>query len=444
MTIAASEKTKLSYEFGGPIGTFLLMASSHFLVYYLWISLTYYQGGLFFPHGLADILPFLKRIATHIAMGAAPTLSAAVLYLGFILLQFLFASTLPGVWVKGLPVASENNRRYDYLCNALASWYATLILAVVLHLSGLLALTVWANQLGPLITVSVIAADLISLALYLIPLLLKTHGQISYNPVYDYFMGTMLNPRIGKVDIKMFSDIRASWMLLFLVTLSAAAKQYQEIGSVSWPMLFIIVAQGLYANACMKGEECVPTTWDIFQEKCGWMFVFWNFTMIPFAYSFQAFYILKNNPQYPFIFTLLLFIALFAAYYVWDTANSQKNRFRMQQRGTYVPRHTFPQLPWGTLKEPRYLKTAKGDLLLIDGWYAYARKIHYTADIIMATTWGLCCGFSGLLPYLYPAFFIVMIVHRYFRDDRRCAKKYQEDWERYQKAVPYIFIPYIY
>jgi len=32
-------------------------------------------------------------------------------------------------------------------------------------------------------------------------------------------------------------------------------------------MIFMVVAHGLYANACFKGEECIPLTWDIFHEK---------------------------------------------------------------------------------------------------------------------------------------------------------------------------------
>ncbi len=37
---------------------------------------------------------------------------------------------------------------------------------------------------------------------------------------------------------------------------------------------------------------------------------------------------------------------------------SQKSRFRMQMQGSYKHRWTFPQLPWGTLKNPTYLQTA--------------------------------------------------------------------------------------
>mmetsp|Transcript_33214 Transcript_33214/g.130756 ORF Transcript_33214/g.130756 Transcript_33214/m.130756 type:complete len:149 (-) Transcript_33214:1429-1875(-) len=70
-----------------------------------------------------------------------------------------------------------------------------------------------------------------------------------------------------------------------------------------------------------------------------------------------------------------LFIALFGAYYVWDTSQSQRTRFRLQQVGAYKPRFTFPQLPWGTLKDPKYLTTETGSKLLISGWWKYARKV---------------------------------------------------------------------
>ena len=82
-------------------------------------------------------------------------------------------------------------------------------------------------------------------------------------------------------------------------------------------------------------------------------------------------------------------------------------------RGTYKPRNTFPQLPWSTLsKNARVLSDSKGNTLLVDGWYKYVRKAHYTADIIMALCWGLSCGFRNLLPYFYFFFFLGMIIHR--------------------------------
>jgi len=42
----------------------------------------------------------------------------------------------------------------------------------------------------------------------------------------------------------------------------------------------MLAAHWLYANACQKGEESVPTTWDIFHEKWGWMLV-WTYACPP-------------------------------------------------------------------------------------------------------------------------------------------------------------------
>jgi Delta24(24(1))-sterol reductase len=208
----------------------------------------------------------------------------------------------------------------------------------------------------------------------------------------------------------------------------------------------LVLAHGLYTNACMKGEECVPYTWDLFYEKWGWMLIFWNFCGVPFVYCAQARYLYVHNivaHQNP-LYTAALFGALLLAYYVWDTAQSQRNRFRMMQRGTYQRRpYAFPQLPWGTLHNPSFLRTANGGTLLTDGWWRYARKIHYTMDVVMAGLWGATCGTAHVLPYFYLCFFTAMITHRYLRDADRCSRKYGADWDHYCRQVPYIFIPYV-
>ncbi len=72
---------------------------------------------------------------------------------------------------------------------------------------------------------SMISGDLISFGIYFWGIIGKHSIRMSGNIFYDYFMGSMLNPRFGILDIKMFAEIRASWLQLFLLTLSAALKQ---------------------------------------------------------------------------------------------------------------------------------------------------------------------------------------------------------------------------
>ena len=42
-------------------------------------------------------------------------------------------------------------------------------------------------------------------------------------------------------------------------------------------MAFMVLATGLYINACAKGAECIPQTIDMYYEKDGFMLTFWNF-----------------------------------------------------------------------------------------------------------------------------------------------------------------------
>ena len=176
------------------------------------------------------------------------------------------------------------------------------------------------------------------------------------------------------------------------------------------------------------------------------MLIFWNFSGVPFVYYLQSHYILNfsNQIDIPNWTIGIFFFILFFCYYIWDTSQSQRNRFRMKLNGSYRYRYTFPQLPWGTLENPKYLNTEVGSKLLIDGWWKYARKIHYTVDIVMALLWGLCCGVGSFLPYFYFCFFTGMIIHRANRDIYRCERKYKSDWQKYCLEVPYLFIPFVY
>jgi delta24(24(1))-sterol reductase len=91
--------------------------------------------------------------------------------------------------------------------------------------------------------------------------------------IYDFFMGTVLYPRIGitkqitswfkimQVDIKMVAECRWSWLTLFTLTCSAAVCQYKSLGRISPEMAFMVLAHWLYSNATVKGEHYIPCTW---------------------------------------------------------------------------------------------------------------------------------------------------------------------------------------
>lgn len=444
-TRAADTDRETAREFGGTFGAAFIMTFSHALMLYLWIAWRFHDGALFYPAGLADVGRFFGTIWQQIAAHAIPTGATFAIYGTFLVAEGLMAAFLPGLEIKGLPIPSRGGKRLVYRCNGITAWYLTLAAVAILHFTGVFPLETIYEQFGRLMVAAMIIANVVALVVYFGARATGNAERMSGSFLYDFFMGAWLNPRIGPLDLKMWAEVRVSWLTLFLLTASAAAHQYAAYATITGPMIFMVVAHFLYTNACMKGEECIPTTWDIFYEKWGWMLVFWNLAGVPFVYCFNSMYIASRPPfEHSIPYTVFCFALLFGAYYVWDTAQSQRNRFRMQLNGSYVKRKAFPQLPWGTLKNPRYLETKAGSKLLVDGWWRYARKIHYTADVLMALSWGLICGFDHFLPYMYVTFFVVMILHRAGRDIARCKRKYGDDWDRYCEEVPYLFIPYVF
>ena len=183
---------------------------------------------------------------------------------------------------------------------------------------------------------------------------------------------------------------------------------------------------------------------DMTHEKWGYMLIFWNMAGVPLTYCHGTLYLATREPSkycLPTWFITSLYVTYITAYWVWDSCNSQKNRFRQQEQGTLMLRKTFPQVPWQTIKNPTFIRCKNGGTLLTSGWYGMARKVHYTADMVQMISWGLITGFESPLPYFLPVFFMVMILHRVGRDVHRCSLKYGEDWEEYKRQVPALFIP---
>lgn len=176
-----------------------------------------------------------------------------------------------------------------YHCNALASFYTTIVLAAVFHVTGVFHLPHLIEHFGELMSWAIIISFFFTFLIYTLAVTCHYGGKplrMSGNVIYDVFMGASLNPRLftsrafalGRkrwdgVDLKMFAEVRVPWVLLFMIAVSGAVKQYQDLGyvtpvSTSAPatsydeirglirlfvcgqnMLFMILATGLYINA---------------------------------------------------------------------------------------------------------------------------------------------------------------------------------------------------
>eukprot|EP01062_Namystynia_karyoxenos_P073271 TRINITY_DN70098_c0_g1_i1.p1 TRINITY_DN70098_c0_g1~~TRINITY_DN70098_c0_g1_i1.p1 ORF type:complete len:491 (+),score=201.63 TRINITY_DN70098_c0_g1_i1:73-1473(+) len=423
-------------EMGGTVGAVATILWSHLQILYMWYSLEAHQGKLWQPTA-AELSSFKQVFVAK----ALPSSDSCIAYACFFVGQLTLAQFMPGLRMKGVPVAALGGKQLWYLCNAYSVFYTCLAICAALHFSGVWAITRLIDNFGHFVFITMVVGDVTSLGWYLYGLIAEKGGTGS--PIYDFFMGTTLNPRIGKADVKMVAEARWSWLTLFLITVSCCVRQYEQMGRLSYELAFMLLAHWLYANACAKGEHFIVTTWDMTTEKYGWMLNFWNICGVPIVYAFSSLYLFKNPAvcqSSPLV--ILYAVALLGVYYVWDVSNFQKNDLRLRRIGADEARarSLFPVLPGSRLENPQTMKTPKGELL-VDGMYKYARKINYMMDIAMAFLWGAVTHFTAFLPFFYCAFFTGFITHRWVRDDARCAKKYGEHWAEYKRRVPYVFIP---
>ncbi|KIW29313.1 uncharacterized protein PV07_05137 [Cladophialophora immunda] len=435
-------------EFGGSLGVTAMMVGFPLLMYYMWIGATYYDGKFPTPREGESLKEFFYGLFRMAYYGAWPSTKAWVIYWVFCIFESACYCLMPGIWTKGKPLPHENGRRLDYYCSGMWSWWATIIVALGLHFSGLFKLYTIIDEFGPLMSVAIISAFAVAIIAYASAIYRGKQHRMTGYLMYDFFMGAELNPRMfGTLDFKMFFEVRMPWYILFLLSLGTAARQYELYGHVSGEVGFLVMAHFLYANACSKGEELIVPTWDMYYEKWGFMLIFWNMAGVPLTYCHCTIFLANHAPS-TYVWNKYALAALYVAYlfvyWVWDTTNSQKNRFRTKESGGAITRKAFPQLPWQTVENPKVIRSEDGGTILADGWYGYARKIHYTCDLFFALSWGAVTGYKSPFPWFYPLFFTAMIIHRATRDIQKCRKKYGKAWEEYERQVPYLFIPYVF
>lgn len=263
------------------------------------------------------------------------------------------------------------------------------------------------------------------------------HGYTG-NFIFDYFWGTELHPRILGWDVKMFTNCRFGMMGWPLIALSFAAAQYARHGFVSDSMQVAVALQVIYVAKFFWWETGYLQTMDITHDRAGFYICWGCLAFLPSVYTCSTLYLVDHPNALGTPFSLVLLGTGVTSIVITYLADAQRRRVRDTQGKIMV---------WG---KPPVLIVARyttGDgkqnqnLLLASGWWGVARHFHYVPEYVGAVCWTIPVLFDDALPYFYLTFLVILLTHRAFRDDSRCAAKYGADWERYRKAVPYRIIP---
>lgn len=411
-------------EFGGVPGNLLMIFGLPVFTAYLYFCVRW-NGGAVVPGSQADVAGFAHSLV--------PTWQAAVFYAGWFLLQAALQQWLPGRIVEGAELPEGGRLRYKM--NGLASLAVTFALALVLHLSGWLPIRFLYDQFGALLSVMTIFTVGFSVFLYAYG---RKHDpwQLSGVPVHDFWMGTGHNPRLpagGLFDLKFFCEARPGLILWMLFNAAFAYVQWQTHGRLTAAMILVCTFQLFYILDYFWNEPAILTTMDIKHEKFGYMLAFGDLVWVPMTYSLQAFYLVAHAHALPLWCVALIALTNMTGLYIFRAVNLQKHRFRSDPEHAKI---------WG--RKVEYLETRSGSKLLLSGFWGWSRHFNYVGDILMAVSWSLPCLFESPLPYFYPAYFTVLLIHRERRDHHHCAGKYGADWDAYCARVRWRIVPGIY
>ncbi len=193
------------YEFGGPLGVTALMIGFPILMWYMWLGAAYYDGHLPWPRQGQSVVEFLKEAGNLVYVGAFPHARAWVIYWTFFIMEGLFYLYMPGVYSEGKPLPHLGGKKLQYYCSGMWSFYSTIVLAGVLHVTGVFKLPTIIDEFGPLMSVAIVSGYIVSVVAYFSAVYRGADHRMTGSFLYDFFMGAELNPRLfGWLDFKMF------------------------------------------------------------------------------------------------------------------------------------------------------------------------------------------------------------------------------------------------
>ena len=251
----------------------------------------------------------------------------------------------------------------------------------------------------------------------------------------DLFLGRRMNPQMfgGRADAKMFLYL-AGAVLLELNLLSFAAHHILTHPDDPSPGVLLHVALFTwFVCDYLVFERVHLYTYDFVAERLGFKLVWGCLCWYPYFYAVGLWSVADlPNPEAPGWLAVLAAALFFAGWGLSRGSNLQKFAFKRD-----------PQRPFLGIRPH-----AIGDgerRLLASGFWGVSRHVNYLGEILMATGLALALGRPSTIgPWLYPLYYVALLLPRERDDDRRCAAKYGPLWERYRKQVPWRIVPGIY
>ena len=251
----------------------------------------------------------------------------------------------------------------------------------------------------------------------------------------DLYLGRLENPQTpgGRADAKMVLYLVGA-VLLELNLLSFAAHAAAVNGHLPASVALHVALFSFFVCEYLFFEEVHLYTYDFFAERVGFKLGWGCIVFYPYFYGVGLWNVAgRPDPQMPAWALVAAAAVFFTGWALSRGANLQKFWFKTQPS-----KHAFGVLVPGTV-------TDGARTLLCSGFWGLSRHINYLGEVLMASGLALALGWPGAVgPWMYPLYYVALLVPRQIDDDRRCQEKYGELWARYCARVRWRIVPGIY
>ncbi len=345
-------------------------------------------------------------------------------------LVVLLHLVLPGRWVDGYVRDPTTNARLRYRLNGLRVFVATGVLFVVACERGLLPWDFFfVHRWGGL-------AGACTLGLVFTFVIVLSAPPTGRGLLADIYFGRRPNPQWGggRLDAKMVLYMFGAILLALNVGSFAA---HQRMAFPSAPSDGVIVYAALFTFFVVEYlffEEVHLYTYDFFAENVGYKLGWGCLAFYPYFYCVGIWSAAtRPDPHPPAPLLVTAVVVFFGGWGLSRGANLQKFFYK-----------TRPSEKAFGLLEPETVGDERGRLLC-SGFWGLSRHVNYLGEILMAVGLALALGAPrDPWPWLYPLYYVALLVPRQIDDDKRCAAKYGAVWAEYCRRVPFRIIPGVY
>jgi protein-S-isoprenylcysteine O-methyltransferase Ste14 len=252
----------------------------------------------------------------------------------------------------------------------------------------------------------------------------------------DLYLGRLANPqwRCGRLDAKMYLYLAGAVMLELNVLSFAAYHVDTHPSDPSSGVVLYAVLFSFFVTEYLCFEQVHLYTYDFMAERVGFKLGWGCLVFYPFFYPVGLWVVAdRPDPHTPVPLLAVYALVFWSGWALARGANLQKFQFKRDRNAK----------AFGLLA-PRAI-SGDGKHVLASGFWGLSRHINYLGEILMASGLTLSLGYPlALGPWLYPLYYVALLVPRQIDDDRRCAEKYGPLWEEYCRRVPSRIIPGIY